>query len=148
MTIGPTGRRFPTGSPPRAAGRPMRITCGPTKCAASPTIITRSTAILIAFLSHERCRARMQTTGFSIATIRAGSQDLLLLRFDGLLMRDPAPQQIETVCRRQDAGKPIVRASRMPSGWPNDAVADRRGEGPVGDDGSATVFCSKRGEYT
>jgi hypothetical protein len=61
------------------------------------------------------------------------------LRSDGLLMRDPAPQEIKTVCRTQDAGKPIVRASRMPSGWPNDAVADRRGEGPVGDDGAATV---------
>jgi hypothetical protein len=35
----PTASRFPTGSRPRAAGRPMRITCGPTKCTASPTTI-------------------------------------------------------------------------------------------------------------
>jgi hypothetical protein len=69
--IGPTASRFPTGSRPRAAGRPMRITCGPTKCTASPTTITRSTAIIIAFLSHRCCRARMETTGFSIATIGA-----------------------------------------------------------------------------
>jgi hypothetical protein len=70
------GKPIPNWSRPRAAGRPMRITCGPTKCTASPTTITRSTAIIVAFLSHRRCRARMETTGFSIATIGAtGSQE-------------------------------------------------------------------------
>jgi hypothetical protein len=39
-------------------------------------------------------------------------------------MRDPTPQQIEMVRRMHDAGRFIVRASRLPGGWPNEAVAN------------------------
>jgi hypothetical protein len=39
-------------------------------------------------------------------------------------MRDPTPQQIEMVHRTHDAGRLIVRASRLPSGWPNEAIAN------------------------
>jgi hypothetical protein len=65
------GKPIPNWVKASCCGPPMRITCGPTKCTASSTTITRSTAIIIAFLSHRRCRAGMETTGFSIATIGA-----------------------------------------------------------------------------
>jgi hypothetical protein len=39
-------------------------------------------------------------------------------------MRDPTPRQIEMVHRMHDAGRLIDRASRLPSDWPNEAVAN------------------------
>ena len=69
---------------------------------------------------------------------RRAVRNLLFLRPDGLLMRDPTPQQIEMVHRMHDTGRLIVRASRLPSGWPNEAVANGH-ENLAGDGGSATV---------
>ena len=113
MIIGPTASRFPTGSRPRAAGRPMHITCGPTKCTASPTTLTRSTTTtvtagksrlpgtaqpgrrLLDILPRRCCQCQRQ---------QRPVRSLLFLRPDGLLMRGPATRQIERVHRMYDAG--------------------------------------------
>jgi hypothetical protein len=59
---------------------------------------------------------------------RRAVRNVLLLRPHGLLMRDPTPQQIEMVHRMRDARRLIVRASRLPSGWANEAVANGHGK--------------------
>jgi hypothetical protein len=70
----------------------------------------KSTGIIIAFLSHRRCRARMETTGFSIAIISAtGSPESTVSSSRWTSDARPTPRQIETVHRMNDAGKPIVR---------------------------------------
>jgi hypothetical protein len=62
-------------------------------------------------------------------------------------MRDPTPQQIETVHRTHDTGKPIVHASRV-VGLIRQSEPRTEKVSWLATAGQPKCLCSERGDYT